>query len=330
MKTLIAVSLDESDGFWTDDEQPFPLPFKPTLIRAPKQIISNHRQGNHHFMLSPAQFVTWPMKASQAKYCKFEYSSNFPFSVPTGPLIQQLAPDCTLALSRDGAETWALKWKCAEPTFPQIALKTNKGTQPIMATVVRWCPWGDCEVEVETMLIPPTDRWPDWHVRVHIIRAHKDLDTLHAVEGGFASPLCSVSDGRKIQAISSLPVNALSGGIEGIVQDQDSVLILSASGCSGISNTLVNASSGSSAVSRALQPDSNTSLAFPRSVIPVIERAATGGLRAGRQMVVGASVFAIATEKTAGGCLADRWADKPRLFTSLATSSTEDCIIISH
>ncbi|KAK2033981.1 hypothetical protein LX32DRAFT_700635 [Colletotrichum zoysiae] len=41
----------------------------------------------------------------QAKYCKFAYSSAFAFSVPTGPLIQQMAPDNTPSLSRDYGET---------------------------------------------------------------------------------------------------------------------------------------------------------------------------------------------------------------------------------
>ncbi|KAH6891517.1 hypothetical protein B0T10DRAFT_605763 [Thelonectria olida] len=337
MKTLIAVSLAETNEFWAAEEQPYPSPFQPTLVPAPKQIISNHPQGNHHFMLSPAQFVAWPMKATQAKYCKFEYSSTFPFSVPTGPLIQQLAPDCTLALSRDGAETWALKWKCSEATFPQLELKTTEGTLPITATAVRWYPWSDREVEVETMLIPPTDRWPDWHVRVHRIRTHNPLQTLHTVEGGFASPLCRAKDGRKIPVLDTFDVDATVGSTEGIIHDQDSVLILSSAGCTGVSATSFNAkSSWSSTSSKALQPDTNTSLAYPRSVIPVLDRNTIGGLEAGQEIICATSVFAIAAEAThgskpSGRSLADRWADKPRLFTSVPGSPVqeEDCIILS-
>ncbi|KAK0715086.1 hypothetical protein B0H67DRAFT_644876 [Lasiosphaeris hirsuta] len=109
LTTLIATALAEDNAFWTAEEQPYPALFLPTLVPAPKQIVSNHPQSNHHFILSPAQFVTWPLKASQAKYSKFTYSSTFTFSVPTGLLIQQITPDSTLALSRDGAETWAVK-----------------------------------------------------------------------------------------------------------------------------------------------------------------------------------------------------------------------------
>jgi len=62
--------------------------------------------GSHHFLLSSGQFCPWPLKATEAKYGKFAYSSHFGFSVPTGPLIQQMAPDSTLALSLNEGESW--------------------------------------------------------------------------------------------------------------------------------------------------------------------------------------------------------------------------------
>ncbi|KAF6819067.1 vitamin H transporter, partial [Colletotrichum musicola] len=96
LKTLVAVGLAEDDAFWTAEEAPFPeIPASDSVAVAagPEQILCNRPEGNHHFLLSPGQFVGWPMKATQAKYSKFAYSSAFGFSVPTGPLIQQLAPD---------------------------------------------------------------------------------------------------------------------------------------------------------------------------------------------------------------------------------------------
>ncbi|KAJ0384401.1 hypothetical protein COL922a_008456 [Colletotrichum nupharicola] len=117
LKTLIAVGLSENDSFWTEDESSYPESAPSdsvAVIRAPEQILCNHPSSNHHFLLSPGQFVAWPMKANQAKYSKFAYSSAFAFSVPTGPLIQQIAPDNALALSKDGGETWAVKWKSDE------------------------------------------------------------------------------------------------------------------------------------------------------------------------------------------------------------------------
>ncbi|KAJ3547462.1 hypothetical protein NM208_g1491 [Fusarium decemcellulare] len=189
VKTLIAVGLAGDDEFWTSEELPYPT-FNPPVkvIPAPRQILCNHPLGNHHFMLTPGQFVAWPMKANQAKYCKFAYSSAFGFSVPTGPLIQQIAPDNQLALSRDGGETWAVKWKCSEVLFEIATLPSKDKAQLVTTPVahVGWHPWGDRAVAVYTMLIPPTDRWPDWHVRIHRIRCSQSIPSLHIVEGGFA------------------------------------------------------------------------------------------------------------------------------------------------
>ncbi|KAH7166504.1 hypothetical protein EDB81DRAFT_782345 [Dactylonectria macrodidyma] len=337
MKTLIAVSLGQADDFWTSEEQPYPSFFKPTLVPAPQQIISNHPNANHHFFLSPAQFVAWPMKANQAKYCKFEYSSAFPFSVPTGPLIQQMAPDCTLALSRDGAETWAVKWKCSGMTFPNVSLKGKGGTLPIAAAGVRWLPWGDGQVEVETMLIPPTDRWPDWHVRVHRVRVRGSVRTLHTIEGGFASPLCSTGKGTKLPRIK-LAADTDIDKLEGVFEDEDSALIHSAAGYSGISSmSLHSPSTWTSTNAKAMQPDTNTNLAYPRTVIPVLDRSAVRGLEAGDEIIFATSIFAVSTtanggRKTGGGTtLAERWADRPQIFTASGASSIEamDYIIVN-
>ncbi|KAJ5610551.1 hypothetical protein N7510_007270 [Penicillium lagena] len=336
MKTLIALSLSENDEFWTAPEQPYPPLFRPSLVPAPRQIVSNHPKGNHHFFLSPAQFVAWPMKATQAKYSKFEYSSAFTFSVPTGPLIQQIAPDCMLALSRDGAESWAVKWKCSQATFPQASLHANGDQTSVTVARVRWCPWGDRQIEIETTLVPPTDRWPDWHVRVHRICVKTSLRTLHTTEGGFASPSRCSKDGTKIPFISKLHANAELGTSEGILRSEDSTLILSAAGCSGVSVTSLNiAPLPTQTSSSALQPDSNTNLAYPRTVIPVLERNKIDGLEAGTEFVFATSVFAISAGANGGRkivhrSLAERWADKPRILISPTDGYTKetDCIVL--
>ena len=243
LKTLIAVALPEDSDFWRADENPYPSLFRPTLVPAPTQIVSNHPEANHHFMLSPGQFVAWPLKATQAKYCKFEYSSSFAFSVPTGPLIQQIAPDCTLALSRDGAETWAVKWKCAEASFASQNVSLQHWTQgkistsQILAATVRWKPWGDGQVEVETTLFPPTDRWPDWHIRIHRVSVHHGyLRSLHTVEGGFATDARRAKDGWNLPNLTNVPKDMGVGAAEGILyeeaEDRRSALILSAAGAS--------------------------------------------------------------------------------------------------
>lgn len=336
MKTLIALSLSQDDEFWTAPELPYPPLFRPSLVRAPRQIVSNHPEGNHHFFLSPAQFVAWPMKATQAKYSKFEYSSAFTFSVPTGPLIEQIAPDCMLALSRDGAETWAVKWKCSQATFPQASLHANGYQTSVTVARVRWSPWRDRQIEIETTLVPPTDIWPDWHVRVHRIRVKTSLRTLHTTEGGFASPSRCTKDGTKIPLIDKLDADAELGASEGILASEGSTLILSAAGCSGVSVASLDippllAQTSSS----ALQPDSNTNLAYARTVIPVLERNQIDGLEAGIEFVFATSIFAISAGANGGRkidsrSLAERWADKPQICISPPDGYTKgtDCIVL--
>ncbi|TDZ17930.1 hypothetical protein Cob_v009169 [Colletotrichum orbiculare MAFF 240422] len=211
LKTLVAIGLSEDDPFWLADEAPHPRLNSEnavSVIPAPQQILCNQPAGNHHFLLSPGQFVAWPMKATQAKYCKFAYSSAFAFSVPTGPLIQQIAPDNTLALNRDGGETWAVKWKSEEVRFSTARVRGTSGDQYVAVASANWYPWGDRAVSVDTTLIPPTSRWPDWHVRVHRIIAHRELKTLHAVGGGFAIFGRKESDGMPLPTVEDLSGSA--------------------------------------------------------------------------------------------------------------------------
>lgn len=330
LKTLISISLAKDSEFWEAEEEPYPSAlFQPQLVPAPRQILSNHPAGNHHFCLSPAQFVAWPMKATQAKYSKFEYSSSFAFSVPTGPLIQQIAPDCTLALSRDGAETWAVKWKCLEPEFPTVHLKTRTGLQSISVASVRWFPWGNKQVEVKTTLIPPTDRWPDWHVRIHRIRINSPLRTLHTVEGGFASPGRRYRDGSKLPVLDTVD-DTVNIGAEGVFEDTTSVLLLSSAGATGLSSGLTDGSllKDSSIKARALKPDANTNIACQRTLIPTIERDLINDLQVGDEIVFVTRVFAMSASANSNrrvGSLADRWADQPIIDTKDGTGHGDKC-----
>jgi hypothetical protein len=291
--------------------------------------------GSHHFCLSPAQFVAWPMKATQAKYSKFEYSSTFAFSVPTGPLIQQIAPDCTLALSRDGAETWAVKWKCSEPTFADVSVKTKAGISQVQAASVQWYPWGDRGVDVQTTLIPPTDRWPDWHVRVHRVRVNTAIRSLHTVEGGFASPSRCSRDGKRLPDINKLSTDFDIGSSEGVLETSDSILMLSVAGATGIYSQLTNNSASYATKAQALKPDANTNLAHQRTLIPVINRDVERDVQANEEFVFVTRVFAISA--TANGnrrvsvTLEDRWEDMPQVVLQESNSASSDgeCIILS-
>ncbi|OJJ46017.1 hypothetical protein ASPZODRAFT_152258 [Penicilliopsis zonata CBS 506.65] len=332
LKTLIVILLTEEDVFWTSQEAGYPLlscegsgkddaSFQSVeVVASPRQILCNHPGGAHHFMLSPGQFVGWPMKASQAKYCKFAYSSAFAFSVPTGPLIQQIAPDSTLALSRDGAETWAVKWKCSEVRYSTariICSSMQAVSETVPAAVVDWHPWGDRCVRVTTTLVPPTRRWPDWHVRVHSICVEDDGErSLHAVEGGFA--ISRVPRGRNNHGtlkLKNLPGEALMtavvGQTEGIFTSSSEALILSSAGASGIraQPIVAEAAIDSAANHDALIPDSNTNLMAQRTIIPVATHDLYD-LQPYTSVTLVTGVFAM-TRPCEGKSLRDRWMDGP-------------------
>ncbi|KAF5020389.1 hypothetical protein F66182_7597 [Fusarium sp. NRRL 66182] len=298
LKTLITVGLAGDDEFWTLEALPYPA-FDLTsheprtqIVKAPQQIICNHPSGNHHFMLTPGQFVAWPMKANQAKYCKFAYSSHFGFSVPTGPLIQQIAPDSQLALSRDGGETWAVKWKCEQVKFGNLYLNDDKSKE-IRASVarVRWYPWGDRAVSVDTFLIPPLDRWPDWHIRIHRIRFAKAIPSLHTVEGGFAIYGRTRADGMNLPP-ADIRQGVASGQFEGVCTNDNSTLIASKDGSSGIISHAFLDREQTTISSYALKPDANTNLVRQRTLIPVASVSIPGGLGEDTEVLLTSSFFA--------------------------------------
>lgn len=252
MKTLIAISLSEEHEFWTCEELPHPGKGSDVATLAePKQILIS--SPNHHYSLSLGQFCPWPIKASEAKYCKYAYSSAFAFSVPTGPLIQQLAPDNTLSI-REG-DTWRTMWKTSNPTIREVQFRSGGSSKPIAAISATWKP-GKSPLSIETTVIAPTERWPDWHIRVHRIYGNSEFDT---VEGGFAVP-CRCEDG------TALPVNDFTQE-NGVFNDDISSLILSPAGASGIVQLRPGEGKG-----EALKPDSNTNLMFQRSIIPTVKQ----------------------------------------------------------
>ncbi|KAL4811344.1 hypothetical protein BDV18DRAFT_155950 [Aspergillus unguis] len=311
LKSLIPLLLSKNHPFWTSPETPYPE-LKPsdaaTLIPQPTQIICNHPSGNHHFALSAGQFVAWPMKATQAKYSKFAYSSSFGFSVPTGPLIQQLAPDNTLALSRDGCESWAVKWKCRQPTYHSLTIQGE--TVPVAS--VEWRPWMyHADVTVTTTLVPPTSRWPDWHTRIHRIRLADGvrLRSLHLVEGGFAiSRVPRADSGDRVLPV--IQEGELSGVHEGSVQTDTGALVVSEAGASGVVATARVMAGGSVSVTHeVMKPDSNTNIMAQRTLLPVV-RVEVFDLDTEIELVT--HVFAIAGGKlTTDGHVLNRWLDVP-------------------
>jgi hypothetical protein len=348
MKTLIALGLGPEHPFWRTEEAAFPQILRVrdsvVLLPLPGHIICNQPAGNHHFLLSTRQFIAWPLRANKAKYSKFAYSSAFGFSVPVGEHLSQLAPDSTLALSRDGGETWAVKWKWArEPTFSTAKVWSNSdrgrrtlGDVPISA--VKWWPWGDRSIEVETILIPPTSRWPDWHVRVHTVKRNPQgvpgiASALQLVEGGFAIYGRYSKTGRHLGRLDTELDQARLGTTEGYLATERSALILSSAGASGILSQKASSSDLSvppSCRTSALRPSPNTNLVCPRTVIPVTQIDAKGLEQSGRgRIFMVTCVFAISTEANGGAVpeqgrtLEEKWLDVPQITFSGSEKKTD-------
>ena len=332
MKTLIALALADEDDFWTAEEVRYPAFETPVeVVTAPQQIICNHPKSNHHFLLSPGQFAEAHIKAKEAKYCKFAYSSAFAFSVPTGPAIHQLAPDNQLYLSRDAAETWKTKGSCEAVRFGIVTLRLGLDMEETAQTaLVRWYPWRDSSASVVTRLVPPTNRWPDWHVRVHRIRCLQDLPSLQIVEGGFALHGRKKADGRLLSEVQ-LSDDAFPGHFEGIVSEDRSTLVCSSDGASGVVFDAVSSALQLRISSQALKPDPNTNLVCQRTLIPTGCLDIPGPIPAGLEIILITSVFAVSSHANNGlhedtATLKQRWLDRPAVNVQEKANGEPDVI----
>jgi hypothetical protein len=295
----------------------------------PKQILIS--SSHHHYLLSLGQFCPWPIKASEAKYCKFAYSSTFSFSVPTGPLIQQMAPDNTLAISEDEGDTWRLMWKTANPQLGSVQFRRSDGSsEEVPKLSATWSPGKKSPLRIETTLIAPTKRWPDWHIRVHTIRRRDTvkptINFIRTVEGGFAVP------GRREDGTALPLLNAANFGndheniTDGVLDGANSSLILSSAGVSGIVHLLRGAGKG-----EALKPDSNTNLMFQRSIIPTV-RQQYEFVENEEEMRILVAVFAISRKHVSlsGKDIWKLWNDRPVVSRVRdASQNNIDAIVIA-
>ena len=315
MKSFVMLVLGADDVFWEADEIPHPMSCAPgrelevsgtQLLRIPSQILCDHPKSQHHFLLSSGQFCVWPMKATQAKYSKFAYSSAFGFSVPTGDLLAQLAPDSTLVISRDGGDTWATRWVTVGSPCVKILSFNNRRIECLQSV---WKPWKASGVEVETTLIPPAEEWPDWHVRVHRIRNPQrnphSPEKLCVVEGGFA-----IAANQKRVLPDNWGKQSVDGRVQdGIIESCNSALAISDTGASGIRSLLP---SQRPLKGKILKADPNTNLIQARTAIPTVhgEFEVESG-----QVVIVTAAFAIGSGKKRFGCeeLRERWSQQPQL-----------------
>ncbi|VUC36512.1 unnamed protein product [Clonostachys rosea] len=330
LKSFVAIMLPSDEPFWADHEQAYPqLESTQTvaMLHAPRQVICNTPKG-HHFLLSSAQFTSLHWKGAAAKYSKFAYSSAFGFSVPTGQAtLQQLAPDNMLALSRDGTQTWAVKWKCREPRFGVCKVHSSEShmAEELPTMQVVWYPWDDRSVSVTTTLIPPSRRWPDWHIRVHRIRIEKDgLGTLFTAEGGFAINGELKDSERWLQAIDAniLDQVDLKDDLQGYTSNANSAVTFSNTRVSGITGLVLESPSAADVrqTVSVLKPEANTNIMSPRSLLPLMKHQVTG-LKRGDELVLCTRVFAIVDDaiqpSKPNGHRWKAWQDGPSLGSSL-------------
>lgn len=330
LKSFVAIMLSSDEPFWTEDEQAYPM-IDPSntvvLLHAPRQILCNATKA-HHFLLSSAQFTSLYWKGAAAKYSKFAYSSAFGFSIPTGQAtLQQLAPDNALVLSRDGTQTWAIKWKCREPTFGvcKVYSSANHILEELPVMHVVWYPWDDRMVSITTTLVPPSRRWPDWHLRLHQIRVEKDgIRALHIAEGGFAINGERKDSDRWLQKISLDNEDHDNGEryLEGFASDGDSAVVFSSAGASGASSFLKQRS-GTPEIKQimsVLQPEANTNIVSPRTLMPLVEYETTRPNK-GDELVLCTRIFSVADGGNQTRNCNERqrkaWQDRPQVETNV-------------
>lgn len=337
MKSFCCLGLSSSHPFWTAQEQTYPrAAVELSYVVKPSMQIVCH-SDSHHFLLSSGQFCPWPLKATEAKYGKLAYSSHFGFSVPTGPLIEQIAPDSTLAFRLQDDDAWKVRWISDGAKFSTAQLHTSTGKEQVPVLVSRWRPWKLHDVEVNTALIAPTARWPEWHVRIHRIDVKSGAVpcAIEAVEGGFAIHGRTVKGGLPIY---SQPVEFQNhvGGLGGIPEiattSEDSCLVASSQGMSGI--RMLRPEYGDTALGlcksqgHLLKPDANTNLMQSRTVIPTIKSILQCNVHDQRKtFYLTTGVFATGTAAAENFQL---WNDSPQLKLSPAFDNPgQDCISFS-
>lgn len=203
------------------------------------------------------------MKGTHAKYGAFAYSSAFGYSVsPSYFTLGQYALASQLGFSDDGGEFWK-----ARRLSDYSALEEREGL-PVL--VSNWKPFPD--IKVKTILIPPVQAAPNWHLRVHRIEAGREVMT---ADGSFAIANTRAVDGRYLDPYDP---NILEGTFPRYLNNYDA---RTQDGWSRGDQGAFAVSKGAVGI-RALEPDSqrrgtlieadaNSNVMESRTVIPTLE-----------------------------------------------------------
>lgn len=285
LKTFVILALPETNDFWAVEKEGYlDLPprckketvvLEATVVWPPRHIVVN--DPYHHYLLSSGQSTTKPFKGREAKYGKFAYSSAFGFSVPTGTLLHQTAPDSTLAV-QFGDGLWRTRSVPQDVRLEEISVGGDN--KHIIGLTSTWMP--RCHLQdfkIETTLIPPIMSLPGWHVRVHRISGAsggRDVETVSLVDGGFAIA-SSAQDGGFIPELRDGEWDR-DGWIANSLADGGGALITSRAGASGIvdlTNDLAKPDNGYrsplwNSGASVVRPDPNTNLMTSRTLLPLI------------------------------------------------------------
>jgi hypothetical protein len=284
LKSFIVLELPEDSTFWMIEEQPHPLSRQHNLhqielipriciVGPPKHIICS--TDEHHFLLSSGQMTNKNHRAREAKYGKMAYSSAFAFSVPTGPLLEQMAPDSTLSASVDEGETWRVRCEPYNVKFDSIQVIDESG-EPVceLASISSvWKPWKQFDLEIETSLIAAVDAWPGWHLRVHKISWDIEsasafrIKDLRLVDGGFATSRVTPKGHELTEVHNGQSLMPDCWRIDGT-----ECLVLSNGGASGAASLAHLSPTSPDVTTEAivLRPDANTNLIYQRTFIPAL------------------------------------------------------------
>ncbi|MRT10695.1 DUF2264 domain-containing protein [Enterobacteriaceae bacterium RIT711] len=165
LKTMLVLALSEQDAFWQAEEMPLPERETPHSIPHASQILVH--QKHHLWMLTSGQLELNNFVNTEAKYCKFAYSTRYGFTIERGRYgLNHAAPDSMLLLSEKD-NYWRGRRECQQ-------VSTADGM-----IFSRWLPWQD--VNIDSWLLP----LGDWQVRVHYLKTARELD---CAEGGFSLP----------------------------------------------------------------------------------------------------------------------------------------------
>uniref|UniRef100_A0A8H7KFC7 DUF2264 domain-containing protein n=1 Tax=Bionectria ochroleuca TaxID=29856 RepID=A0A8H7KFC7_BIOOC len=187
---FLCLAVPETHPFWTSEEElPGNAIPRVKALKHPGHIVSY--LGGHCMLLSSGQACSYPMKATHAKYGGLAYSSAYGYSVPPGLFsLEQYALASQLGFSDDGGDFWKTR------RANEYAAVESREDKPILVSI--WKPFPD--VTVKTILIPPTEETPNWHLRAHRIEAGREVMT---ADGSFAIRNVNSENGRYLDPYDS-------------------------------------------------------------------------------------------------------------------------------